>query len=477
MVSRAIPGPVRRYLLFGGLAAVGIAAAAGLSGIFSPDGPPTDPGDGSSEGILLVRPGDRFTYSLSNAGGRFEVEIEAASPRLVASAALAPVEGLPFLVTVRAPGVSGTDAYVTDVRRGGLAVRADACLLDANRPCRDPEAAQALVSWQNCPLVGVFSPVDLLPRSALGGTEAVVEDPLKGTQWTFAVAREGDRVRLTLEDVSDPRDTCRLPYRSFLVDLDRGVLEEASGDGGTFRLERMATGEGPPITLGGGRGSAARIVAPETERTTPFPPGAGTMGPPEWRLDAAWERARRDSPDLQRFLAAHPEAFAYELSNTSSNAEVLPAAGGGVRDVTYAWRIGLLATDRAMLEVVAEKRTTQGVPRYETRTSSVLAPPEVPTEFRPPAKRAADLRAFVAAVTARGFAPPPSYADPSVTVLFDAGDADYYYTLFLGGDPSSAFGVEGAVSTQWILFNADTGRITDATLPKDAARRLLSTPG
>lgn len=472
-----------RKLLSVLLAAAGLAAAAWVFLSQESTGPGNAPADlppsraeGPGTGVLVLRPGDRLFYAPAGpgvAGGGLEVRFLA--PRAVLGANLTSVEAVPALFGNAGPGTGASWlAALTDLSRGGLAVLADGCLLDADLPCSD-RGDTTQVSWQECPFNAAFgTPLDAVPRDAFAGSSLTVQDPVKGTTWTYALRAEGPgRVRATLQGSSGPRAYCG-GLDEALLDLDRGLFLEVGSGSARLRLTRVERGAGLELRVGGGPAAAAPLVAPEAPRRQPYPPGAEALGDPVWPLGEAWDRAKAGAPALSSFLGSHPEAFLTEASNTSSAAGV---TGGPSLVVTHEWHFALLAADRSALDVRSAKVVVQGVPRHEASAAPGQPPTGAPATVRPPADHVADLQAFARRVADAGFQPSAAFPDPGFSVRFDGEDTDYIYTLHVGAPQVVGGGAaQTRSSAEFLSLNADTGRLETAQVPRAEARRIVQPP-
>lgn len=453
--------------LVAGIAVVVLALQAGLvPGVEPPlplggtTGPP-----GGFEGVLRFRPGDRLTYQAATEGGEATVEVRVLEPRMVVAANQTPVLGLPLVMEMMGGGERLVDAYVVDAVHGGLVLSVEGCVVEPAVPCRDARATY--VTWQECPFNGAFSPADMVPRSALAGPTVRFADPLKpSTVWTFDARPEGrDLVRLTLRDVTAERRLCG-GGEGFLLDLRQGLVREASLGDVSLRLDGVSRGAGPEVVLGGGPPQASALL-PLVPRPA-HAPGMETLGPAEFRFAEAWAKARESAP-LREYLARRPDAFVYKATNTTAEAT---AVEGTVRQTVHEWRIQVLGLDRSMVVATVVKEVTRGLPpRYDVDVSPAAVPEDVPARFGPPAARAASLVEFRQKAAEAGYEPSRLF-DPDVSVLFDGEDADYRYTLFLRGTATRLGGVQAASSSEALVLNADTGRVTDVTVPLEAARRM-----
>lgn len=424
------------------------------------------------DGLLAVRVGDRLVYEGDL--GRFDVRVRPL--REVRAANQSEILGLPLVTRVERGGAVGWQATVLDARHGGLAVSAEGCVVDASVPCNH-EADVTTVSWEECPLSGdPFAPVDVLTRDALEGSEVTVRDPVKGTDWTLSVDAEGSvpgppsEVTFTVENASEPRQTCPFVGRSWTVDLDRELVTRIGlRGGGALELVEVERGEGPRIPFGGGSLQASRMVEPSAERTRPYPPGAGSLGPDWWTLEQAWDRARRDSDRFSRWLADHPDAVVFR---TEQRGQTPGSIAGTVEhgDREHEWRFILLAPDRSVLNVTASKTVDEQGAGYDVTAKTGSPPSGVPAGFEPPPRHLADLQAFNRSALEAGFESPAAFPEPSFSVLFDAKQAEFSYDKVVHGCRDEE---DGCVSDETLSLNANTGRVPQVRLPRGEARPLV----
>lgn len=426
-------------------------------------GPP--PGDAEGAGFLRFRVGDRFTYqAVQPDGSSATVEIRVLAPRPALAANHSRVVALPLVMRLVGAD-SPVDAYLIDVEHGGLVLSVEGCVVDPSLPCRD--SASSYVTWQECPFNGGFSPADMVPRARLGEPRLTISDPLKpASTWTYTLRSEaGGLVRMDLETASVARSLCG-GAEGFLLDPREGTVREAVTPGAILRLQGVQRGAGPEVVLGGGPPQASALLVPRARDA--YPPGLESRGPSAFLFGEAWTRANEE-PALRDFLARRPEAFVYGATNTTSRAELVE---GSVRQTTYEWRIQVLAPDRSMVEAVVTKDVTQGVvPRTSARITQAVPPADVPPRFHPPAKEVVDLQEFLRRAAELGYRSDPRFL-PGFHVSFDGEDADYGYTLILGGTTTRVGIVEASTSNEALVFNADTGRITDVTVPLAEARAM-----
>lgn len=442
-----------------------------------PDAAPVRVEDLVGEATLRFHVGDRLTYDAREGASVVRFHVNVLPPRTVTTPGFAAVRGVPFIVSLDGSAPDAPrDVYVSRLAEGGLVLITDACIIDPAFACKSP-GDETGVSWQQCSAFSLFAPVDAIPRAAFEHSSVQLDEPYKGGHWTFDVARAKRVGTLTLRDADLQRDQCRLAFSTYVVDLDAGVLTRASTGATTLELIEHRKGDGAEVRIGGFAPAHDVLLKPTSARVRPHPPGLESYGPAGWTYGDAWNAALAQSQDLRAFLAANPDAFVYSAVNTSSHAFVAPDLFGGVGEETREWRVSLLAPSRDMVEVRATQRIVQGrVPTQETTVTPAIVPPDVPARFHAPSRLVADLRAFDAALEAKGFRSPAAYEMPSLTIFFDGEDADFVYSKFFAADTIGAAGASGSIATQYVIFNADTGRLTDGVLSRGQVAALLS-PG
>ncbi|MHB8606136.1 MAG: hypothetical protein ACYDCK_12870 [Thermoplasmatota archaeon] len=428
-------------------------------------------------GILVFHSGDKLTYEIDDAGSRAEFDVRILGPREVAGPNFSRSLGLPMLGTLRTTTGETSQAYVIDIRTGATLLSTDACFLDSSVPCQNPGSDAADIEWQDCPLVGaLFQPIVSIPRSATSETTFTLKDPLEPSEWTYSIQLlDSNHLQFALMTGPTDRTMCHL-LTSFRVDLSRGLLESAGAANYSFRLLRVDSVAGPEIIPGGARIEGGVLASPDARRTGPFPPGAEEYGPAGWSANDAWSYAAANCPALTDFLSSHHDAFVYKMTNASGRAEVLPGSRGQVTQEFARWSFQVLATDRTMVQVDADRNSTSaagvnaGHPSFATRCSAMAPPSSIPAFVIAPRDSEVSVTSFVQASALHGFAPPGIYRHPSIAVLFDGTRAHYFYILNLAATKV----VGGTVSTQDLMMNADTGRLFDGKLSREAIASLVA---
>lgn len=448
------------------LAGVGALVGAGLLAanafIASPSGAP----DAS---VLSFRSGQQFTYRFSGlTEGSLSVSVLA--PRLTAAPDLAQEPSLPLVIAVRTAASEAVSAEALSLASGGVLLLGDACLFDRAIACDS-----VFVSWQDCPLVGFLGTASMVRLSDLDGPRWTVPDPVGGNTWTYAVEKtRGGRATLTLDAAAPQLRTCFVPKAMEFDTRDRTLASITVRDGTRMVLDFVTQGSGAALSFGTADPREHRFVSPERPRQAPYPPGAGSLGPPDWTLQKAWGHAVQNAPELARFLAAHPDAFLYSAADGSTTADV----AGGLTTRTSEWAFQVLSPSRSMLDITARRTTTAGVPQEESKARSASPPADVPHGFLPARDRMADLQDFVQAARARGLEPIAREPMGSFDVTLVANEpAEFVYAITLGEGEVAGQGFGGAVSTSWLTLSASTGRLSSTILPVQQARSLLTSDG
>lgn len=421
------------------------------------------------ESALRFRAGDTLRYAFTDGTeGGFDVRVLA--PTRVPGPDLVPVRALPFLVALAGPEPRAWDAYATDLDRGGLAIGVEACLFDATVPCHDAGSA-TLVTWQACGLQSMFSPLDVIPARALAEDEEIlVVDRVKGTTWPVTIHKlDRSRVEVRTGAPSADRVTCG-PLERVVVDLRSGRVEEGTSGGVSWRLARVSPGNGPEVRLPGRGPPAALVAPPERERSDPWPPSFDAQGPAGWTLREAWAVAKAQSSELATYLAAHPDAFAVSLHNTTLEAALV---NGLVRSRSDTWTMRLLATDGSSLRVDATRERVAGVPRDSVTAQPDSPPSGAPARFRAPERVVAAAERLVERARETGLAPDGELARATLAVAWEREDADFLY-LLAADEPTPIANGLGSTLTSYVTLNGDTGRLTDAEIPRDRAREILA---
>lgn len=425
-----------------GVAVLLLVVAAGASAFFLTDG-----GEPDQRLDLRWRAGDVLTYEGQR--GDTEITLSLGATAEVRHQDGSLVEAVPVSVDVSSLGPSLSEVYLIRTASGGLVFLTDSCLVE-QAPC--PEIVR--VSWQLCPL-NFF----LVPATAHAGEELTerveLEDPFTGDAWIYGVSRDGERVSLELERETGAGSPYCNPGERVVVDAQRGVVEAFEVRGTTFELTRYVEGDGERIRFGTEAMEAYRMGSPDVRRDGPFPAGAGSIGPDEWPLQAAWETARDESEAVASF--AEEDAIVYDHQIREST---------GV-EARYTWDLQLLRPDGKGLEVRSERACVQGVCDESVETSSWRPPEDVPVPFEPPSRRQVSLDAFVAAVEERGWTMEES-RQPAFDVVLGANRSGFLHLLFRDFE-----GRETGTTSAAIALSADTGRLESAHLHREEAQRLF----
>lgn len=415
--------------------------------------------------VVLLRVGDRFHYVRDDNEAHLEVSV---GPQRNATAAnLTRVASIPLVVDLRTQSVNHSEAYVIDRGTGDLVFIPDTCLVDANLSC---DEGSHFLSWGECPLDGFFGPGNYVTFGNLDDGEFVVEDPVKGTRFRYAVDNRSGTVRLDLVD-EVPRDRTRCGlWTSATLDLKDRVVTHFTIDQGdrdmSFSLAEMSRGDGPTVRFGNGPSRPSRLVPPDSPREDLYPSGFGDIGPAPWTLGEAVDRARAEWIPLRMWLQDNPDAFLYRASKT----EVQSITLRHVTADTYRWRFDVLSPQGEMVRITTQKTVYMGqIETTNHEMENVPLPEEVPDGFRPPSSANADIQRVVTVLHQRGYGSVSDW-DPRFHVSFDGADADYKYAIITSTERSES---GGEVASGWFKINGDTGRVTDAVLPTIQARNMV----
>lgn len=407
-----------------------------------------------SQRIVWLGAGDTFTYRDETRVGSETITASIQSSRPVLDAYGQLTEGAPVLW-----GREGPDSVVTfiDARHGGVALVASACLFIADMSCDTSNLPMIL--WPECAaVVGIFTPFTLIPRSALHAPTLTVAEPSRPLSWNYDVKWTGEQVEIRRDPNAETWETCR-PHDYGVIDPVRGVLREVGNAGSRSVLESFRR-SGEAFPMNAIPTTPGSISGKITSMDGPFPPGARNLSNGDFRLGRALEVAIEHSAEVGHFVRQHPN-FVVATADTVGGQTVI----AGIYTILQpGWQMTLMSPSGQAIAFQVRVTSRRPLPDEYTVTS---VPPD-PQDTTPTSFEAVGAQYNFLAFSERmesWFG--PQHLRPYFRLERAPGGVAFTYYFPIDAASNSTF------STEWIGMDAGSGRITQATLNQESAKRFL----
>lgn len=343
--------------------------------------------EASSGPAITFTVGEELTYKDYGPNGETET-LKVMTPRRILGANFSPQRAVPVVeLSDDGSPQPGSNVNLESVKHGGLALTTQYCALKGDVTC----SGDVLTSWQHCSyMTSEFTPFTTLTKPELENPPVVIEDPYRDINWTYSVEQVQDnRLRLTRQEGPQWR-TCSPPSAG-VIDMATGTLLRVEDGGTVTELTNRVRGSGNEVAVGSQDPARQRFVEPSVERSEPYPPGTGDLGPDRWPLAKAWSEALNRSQDLGSFMSDHPDAFIYNIQSSSSTTQ---DSTGTLEEGEWEWEFKVLATSADAVQVTSRKSASPAGTDYQASAESIEGPENAEPGLEPPLRQVPDYDAF-----------------------------------------------------------------------------------